>query len=431
METPGNAPGNPCTGKRPLAALVLTVTAACCLEMVSAEDWPVYLGPNRNGASSEKGINFDALSRAPSILWRRSLGASFSPPVVAGGRLVIAHRIDDAEIVECLDATSGRPIWASRYPTTYVDRYRYNGGPRSSPAIDGDRVYTYGAEGVLSCWDLLTGKTIWQRQLNAELNAPREFFGVGTPPLVEGGILLLNPGGPNGAGLVGLDKRTGKLLWRTSEHGAGYSAPLVARIHGTRVGLFFTKAGFLAVRPADGRVLHEFAFRSPLRESVNAASPVVVGDRVFLSAAYGVGAVLLRLGPDALRVVWRDRDAMRNHWATSIHHDGFLYGIHGRHPHEAVMRCLDWETGAVRWTSPRLRERLTFILVDGHFIAMGEQGFLRVIEVNPHAYVEKSRIRVLKPPCRAPPVLANGLLYVRNETELLCIDLRTPDGDTR
>jgi hypothetical protein len=115
---------------------------------------------------------------------------------------------------------------------------------------------------------------------------------------------------------------------------------------------------------------------------------------------------------------------MENHWATSIYHAGFLYGANGRHEQEAVMRCIDWKTGEVRWSSPRGLGRATFIMAQGHFIAMGEQGDLALIEVNPDRYVERKRVRVLEYPCWAPPVLADGLLYIRNEKILLCLDLR-------
>ncbi len=392
-----------------------------------ADDWPAYLGPHQNGTSQETGLNVDWTDGRPPVIWRKSLGDSFSPPVAADGKLVAFHRIDDREVVECLEAHTGAALWSARYPSRYVDRYQYNGGPRSSPTIHGDHVYTYGAEGVVTCWKLANGDKLWQRRLNAELEAPQEFFGVGTPPVVAGELLLLNPGAPQHAGVVGLDRHTGKTIWTAGDCGASYSAPVLARIGGQAQALLLTKDGLLVLDPRTGRTLNSHSFRSELRESVNAASPVVVNDTVLLSAAYGVGSVLLRAEGEQLHTVWRSRDALQSHWATPVHHNGLIYGMHGRHARDAVMRCLDWATGAVRWTSPRLRERLTFIMADGHFIAMGEYGRLILIQVHPDRYVEKSRARVLSPPCWAPPILANGLLYVRNETELLCLDLRADD----
>jgi len=391
----------------------------------AAEDWPIFNGPRQDGTSAETGLALDWPEAGPPVVWRKRLGPSFSPPVVAKGRLIAFHRVNSDEIVECVDALAAKRLWEFHYPTRYKDQYQYNGGPRSSPAIDGDRVYTYGAEGVLTCLDLATGRKVWQRPLNQELEAPQEFFGVGTPPVIEGDVILLNPGAPGGAGVVGIDKRTGKTLWTTSEHGASYSAPVVRTVRGRRMAVFFTKDGLLVVAPESGKVLYEYPLRSLQFESVNAASPVVVGDVAFLSASYNVGAVAMRLGADGLDIVWQDKAAMQNHWATSIHHEGHLYGVHGRHEREAEVRCLQWATGKVQWASPRGElGRLTGILAQGHLVAMAERGQLVVIEANPERYVLRRRTPMLDGPCYAPPVLANGLLYIRNETVLLCCDVR-------
>ena len=399
---------------------------ACCLFVSSAaaEDWPVYLGPRQNGTSAETGLLLDWPPDGPPRVWNKRMGPSFSPPVVAGGRLLVAHRIDDEVIVECLEAATGKPRWEFRYPSRYADEFSYNGGPRSSPTIDGNRVYTYGAAGVLTCLDLATGEKIWQRRLNAQLNAPKNFFGVGVPPIIEKDIILLNPGAPDGAGVVGVSKETGKTVWKAGDHGPSYSTPVVYTIHGRRMAIFLTMNGLLIVEPATGKVLHDFPFRSPLYHSVNAASPVVVDDVVFLSAAYSVGSIALRVTPDKLTTVWRDKETFQNHWATSVYHDGHLYGTHGRHEKEAVMRCIDWKTGALRWSSPPGLGRTTFTMAQGHLLVMGERGYLALVEVTPQRYVEKERVHLLDYPCWAPPVLANGLLYLRGERELLCLDLR-------
>jgi outer membrane protein assembly factor BamB len=388
-----------------------------------AEDWPGLLGPHQNNSSAEKGLFLDWPPEGPPRVWRKRLGRSYSPPVVAEGKLVAFHRLGNQEVVEGVDAKTGESLWDYRYGTAFVDRYGYNGGPRSAPVIDSGRVYTYGAEGTLTCLDLATGKRIWQRALNKELNVPQGFFGVGVSPVIEKDMVLLNVGGPACAGVVGVERNTGRIAWKTGDQGASYSTPVVCTIRGERMAVFFTQEGLLAVAPDTGKVLHQFSFRSPLHESVSAASPVVVDDTIFLSAAYRVGSIALQVGPDGLRTLWRDKQNLQSHWATSIYHDGCLYGIHGRHEEEAEMRCLDWRTGEVRWASPRGLGRATFIMADGQFIVLGERGDLALVEVNQEKYVEKKRVRLLDYPCWAPPVLANGFLYLRNETVLVCLDL--------
>ena len=334
------------------------------------------------------------------------------------------HRLGRKEIVECADSRTGTRIWTQSYPTSYVDRYGYNDGPRSSPTVEGNRVYTLGAQGKLTCFDFESGDLLWQRWMNREYQVPQDQFGAGVAPVIDDDLILLNVGGREGAGLVALDKNTGKTVWKTSEDGASYSTPLVRDIHGKRLAIFFTRAGLLGVETHSGREEYRYPFRSKRIQSVNAASPVVVDDYVFLSATYGTGAVLLKLGTEGLKEIWKDKRAMQNHWVTSIYHGGYLYGVDGRYEFGANLRCLEFMTGKVRWRADSGLGRATLILADGHLIALGERGYLALIEVNSHRYKEKSRVRVLDYPCWTPPVLSHGLLYVRSETQLLCLDLR-------
>ena len=387
------------------------------------EDWPRFLGPRGDGTSSERGL-LKSLSRSgPPVLWFLSLGASFSPPVTSRGRLIIFHREGMEEVLECLDSRTGARIWKQTYPTSYRDRYGYNNGPRSSPTIVGNRVYALGAEGKLSCLDFKDGKILWQRWINRDFKVKQNFFGVGSAPVLDDDLILLNVGGP-GAGVVALERKSGKTIWKTSDQSASYSTPLVRTVNNQRLALFFTREGLLAVERDSGREVYRYPFRSRSYESVNAAVPLLVDDHIFLSATYNTGSVLLKLDPGQPREIWKSRSAMQNHWATSIYYQGNLYGVSGRHESGADIRCIDFKTGRVRWQAQPSLGRAGFILADGYFIAMGERGDLILIEVNQDRYIEKGRVRLLTYPCWAPPVLSHGLLYLRNETKLLCLDLR-------
>ena len=389
------------------------------------EDWPIFLGPRRNGTSRETGLLKDWPADGPPIVWERPVGEGYSAPVASRGRLVIFHRVRNNEIIECLDAQDASKVyWKHEYPTRYVDRYRYNGGPRSSPTIDGDRVYTYGAEGTLTCLDFETGRSIWQRHVNNDYHVPQGFFGVATAPVIEGNLLLLNVGGPNGAGVVAFDIDTGKTVWKTSNDEASYSTPIVATVHGERLAIFYTADGLLVLEPKTGAERYRYPFRSRIYESAIAATPVLVDDVVFLSATYNVGAVALKLEPGGLKEVWKDRLAMQNHWSTSIYHEGYLYGMDGRHERGSNFRCIEFKTGKVVWSAGEGLGRASFIMADGHLIAIGERGDLALIEVTPERYIEKARARVLRYPVWTSPVLSNGLLYIRDETTMRCFDLR-------
>lgn len=391
------------------------------------EDWPAFLGPRHDGTSAESGLAKSWPAAGPPVVWKRQVGDAYSAPVTAAGKLIVFHRVKDEEVVECLDAATGAPKWRHAYPTAYEDRYGYNGGPRCSPAIDGDRVYTYGAEGVLTCLKLDTGDPVWQRPVNKEHNVPQGFFGAGSAPVIDGDRILLNLGGPEKAGVAAFDKMTGKTLWTASNDGASYSTPQVRTIGGKRLGIFFTQAGLLVLDAADGTERYRSPFRSKLFESVNAASPVVLDDYVFLSATYGTGAALFKLEPGGLKVVWKDEDAMQNHWATSIYKDGFLYGMDGRHESGSNFRCIDFKTGEVKWTTDQGLGRASFVMADGHLIALGERGDLALIEVNPEKYSEKSRFQPLRYPCWTPPILSHGVLYIRNENTLIALDVKAKD----
>jgi outer membrane protein assembly factor BamB len=388
-------------------------------------DWPTFLGPRRNGTSLETGLLDEWPAKGPPLIWERPIGEGYSGPVVSRDRLILFHRVKKEEIIECINAVDVSQVyWKYAYPTKYVDRYGYSGGPRSSAAIDGDRVYTFGAEGVLTCLAFETGQLIWQRRVNKDYAVQQGFFGVGTAPVIEGNHILLNVGGPKGAGVVAFKKDTGEEAWKLSDDKASYSTPFVGAVRGERLAIFHTADGMLVVDPETGEEKYRYPFRSRIHESAIAATPVLVDDMVFLSATYNVGAVVLKLEPDGLKEVWKERLAMQNHWATSIYHEGHLYGMDGRHERGSNLRCIDFKTGEVLWTASKGLGRASFIMADGHFIAIGERGELALIEVNPDHYIEKSRARVLGYPVWTPPILARGLLYVRSNKVMKCFDLR-------
>lgn len=411
-----------------LASAQETATPVAPAASTVRADWPRFLGPTRNGISAETGLLKTWPAEGPPLLWERPVGEGYGAPVVAKGRLITFHRIGDEEVIECVNALKGdETIWKYTYPTQYVDQYGYNGGPRSSPAIEGNRVYTYGAEGVATCLDFDSGALVWQRPVNKEFNVPQGFFGAGTAPVIEDNLLLLNVGGPNGAGVVAFDTATGATVWQASDDQASYSTPIVATVHGERLAIFHTADGLLVLEAKTGAKRFSYPFRSKTFESAIAATPVLVDDVVFLSATYGVGAVTLKLDPAGLKEIWRDELAMQNHWATSLYLDGYLYGMDGRHENGSNLRCIEFGTGKVLWTADKGLGRASFILAEGHLIGVSERGDIAIIEASPEGYKEKARARALRYPVWTPPILAQGLLYVRNEKtyrSIKCLDLR-------
>jgi outer membrane protein assembly factor BamB len=387
-----------------------------------AADWPQFLGPERDGVSREKGPIEPWPKVGPAVVWEQKVGAGFSGPVVAGERLILFLRVGDNEVVQCFSAPLGKENWKFEYPTSYRDDFGFDEGPRATSTIAGNHIYTLGAEGTLLCLDLETGKKIWQRNVNEDYQVRKGFFGVGTSPLVEGGLLLVNVGG-KGAGIVAFDKETGKEVWKATDHEASYSSPVATTIDGQRHVFFFTREGLVSLDPATGNVRFSKRWRSRINASVNAAAPLVLDGHVFVSACYDVGAGLFRIRKDGPEEVWKSDEVLSCHYNTPVRHGDFLFGLHGRQEFGVELRCIEWKTGKVRWK----REKFgcaSLIRIDQQIVALTEEGHLVLFEASPEGYQEKARAAVLNSPCRAHIALANGRLFARDGKRLVCWELK-------
>jgi outer membrane protein assembly factor BamB len=266
------------------------------------------------------------------------------------------------------------------------------------------------------------GKKLWQRELLQDYEVPDSYFGVGTSPLVQGDLLLVNVGG-RGAGIVAFHKDTGKEAWRVTDQQASYASPVAATIDGVRHALFFTREGLVSVDPATGKLRFARRWRSRLDASVNAASPVVFDGHVFLSACYGTGAVLLKVRRDGVDEVWKNDESLSCHFSTPIYLDGHLYGFDGRQEEGARLRCVAARTGKVCWTQEGYGCG-SMVLADGRLIVLSEGGELALLRPDPDRYHELARAPVLGRPCRAQVALSGGRLYARDGKRLVCWDLR-------
>jgi outer membrane protein assembly factor BamB len=419
-------------------------------------DWPGFGGPTGDNVSTEIGLLTAWPADGLRKVWDCPLDIGFAPPSVAGGKLyhfdMTARRDGDqvatSNRVTCRNADTGASLWTFEYPTDFRDNYGYQ-GTRCCPVIDGDRVYVYGPEGMLLCLTADAGKEVWKLDTRAKYHVQKNHFGVGSAPVVFGDLLLVSVGGspagppvrdlrlarPDGTAIVALDKRTGAVRWAAGDELASYAVPVVATMHGRKVGLLFARGGLLGFDPATGRTHFRFPWRSRELESVNAANPVVAGDTVLVSECYGLGAACLAVKPDLSGVtpVWTDADKDRDerslacHWNTPIHHDGYVYGCSGRHEGEADLRCVELRTGTVKWAEKGTR-RCTLLKVDGHLLSLSERGELRLFRPNPAKYEEVARWQSpdLEYPAWAPPVLSRGRLYVRGKDRLVCYDLAKP-----
>lgn len=410
-----------------LAAVVLLVTGA----PVAADDWPQLLGPARNGVSTGP-IAKTWPATGPRVVWRKPVGQGFAGPVVAGGRLILFHRLANEEVVESLDARTGQPQWRHAYPTAYRDDFGFDEGPRAVPVVANGRVYTFGAEGQLHAIDLATGRLVWGVDTARRFGVRKGFFGAAGSPLVEDGRVLANIGGKDGgkdAGIVAFNAETGAVLWTATNHEASYSSPVGATFGGQRRAVFFTRDGLVGVDPATGAVAFQRHWRSRTAASVNAATPVVVGDLIFVSATYETGAAVIRVNGSQLTELWSSDEVLSNHYATSVYANGYLYGFHDRQEFNPSFRAVEMKTGAVKWSMDRFRAG-SVLLAGDRLLIMRETGELVMAEATPQAFRPIARAQILPATVRALPALADGFLYVRNndtrDTTLVCLDLR-PD----
>lgn len=428
-------------------------------------DWTQFLGPANDGTSPETPLLHDWPENGPALVWELESGSGYSPPAVQGERLIYFHRIDAEEVLECRLAETGKLLWERRHPTSYRDRFNYGDGPRCAPLVDDGRVYALGAEGKLDCVELETGQGVWQHDLVEEFELQPEVFGVGDTPLVEDDLLVLKLGAHPQRSVAAFDKRTGKLVWGVGETWTpGYASPIAATIHDRRHLLVFAGGGespspvggLLALDPTNGERIFRFPFRSRRAMSINASTPVVVGNRVFLSGSYELGGVLIEVQSDGTyRELWRT-DKLGTHWMTAVHKDGYLYGFDGRREAEAELVCIEVETGrqmwreTITWTEqiaqPGGTEELelspyrgSLLAVDGAFLCLGEWGHLLWLDLSPDGCRVQNRTWLFHArQTWGLPVVSRGLLYVKqNEVSfdqrpprLLCYDLRGPNPET-
>ena len=407
----------------PVSFRVLRVFVAICLFQTAliAQDWPQILGPNRNGIYTGPEIVPSFPRTGPPPLWSRDVGAGFAGPAVAGDRLILFHRVNNRETVEAMDALTGKTAWTFAYATSYRDDFGFDEGPRAVPVIAGGRVFTHGADGWLHGLDFASGKMLWSVDTRRVFDAPKGYFGVASSPVVDANRVLVNVGGKTG-GIVAFDAATGKTLWTATSDEPSYSAPIVADINRQHTAVFFTRTGLVALDPSNGKVLYQHRWRARMAASVNAATPIVLNDQIFLSSSYGTGAVLLKVANNTATPVWSGDESMSNHYSTSVLKDGYLYGFDGRQEFGQTLRCVELATGKVMWNVDGFGAGSLLIAGDTLVITR-ESGELALAPASPKAFRFSARAQLLKGVVRAYPALANGRYYVRNERQLAAFDL--------
>ena len=404
---------------------------------LNAADWSQYRGPNIDGTTAEK-ISTQWSVGGPKALWKVPTQDGFGSFVVSGGKAcTIITRLQDGapqETLVALDANTGRELWAANLAA--VAKYDGGGdsgaepnkggdGGRSTPAVDGERVYTLSSHLVLACFDVKSGQRVWSHDVLKEFGGKNIRWQNAASPLIDGNLVYVAGGGA-GQSLLAFNKTDGKLAWKTGTETITHSTPVAATIHGVRQVIYFTQSGLVSVAAQTGAPLWKQAFKFAVSTAI---TPIVGGDIVYCAAGYGVGSGAYKIsksGSDFTSTeLWRiiGNQPVANHWSTPVYKEGHLYGMfqfkeYGNGP----LKCVELATGKVKWEKAGFGPG-NVILVDGNVLALSDAGELVLATGTPTEYKELARAKAVTGKCWSTPVLSNGRLYVRSTKEGACLDL--------
>jgi len=384
-------------------------------------DWVSWRGADGDGRSGVTGIIKD-WSGGLEKLWevdflcQGSSSAAWSAPVIQGNRLIVAGRGVDEDLIFCLSPTNGNLLWQGSYSAKASATH--GAGPRATPAIDGDRVYTFGRSGDLVSWALSDGEELWRANV-ADMGGEEPTWGYASSPFAFGTHIIVQAGGT--AGTIAFDKITGQVAWESGSGIAGYAALTRMELAGRPMVLAFYGKGLAALDPENGDELWNVPWETPY--DVNATTPVIIGDSVFITSGYGTGGSLLRVGRSGAEVLWKNETIASQH-SDPYAINGFLYGYSGdSYQNKGTFKCVSVENGSERWTTNEMGWG-TCVLVDGHLLCSDIKGNLFLVRPDPDKFVKVTQMREalgsVKGPVWTRPVVANGLLYHRFKQRLVC-----------
>jgi outer membrane protein assembly factor BamB len=411
----------------------------CCVVSGVAADWPQYFGPNGDNSSPES-IRTNWLEQPPREVWRKPFEPGFSSVAAVGDHLYTlvrrTIRNDEREVCVALNAATGAELWATDlHRADYTNLSGYDDrmdGPRSTPTVEGDRLYVFTSALQLFCLRTDDGGVIWSRDFPAELGSTSIAWENAASPLVVGDLIMVN-GNASGRRLMGIRKANGITAWSAHDDVMTHASPVFARIGDVPQAIFLTRSGLVSVAPETGALLWRLPF-APAPTST-ASSPAVIGEYVFASANYGAGAWAARVqaegGQLSATQAWRQQGTgYQLHWSTPVRHEGFLYTVPTPSSPQGRLACLDVTSGANRWTQTIVGSTNigfgSVIKAANVLTVLTERGELVLVQLNPDAYVEIAKHKVLDRYCWNHPTLANGRLYARSTSlspELVALDV--------
>jgi outer membrane protein assembly factor BamB len=400
---------------RKLLLLFLSACLSLAAHKAFGDDWPQWRGPHEDGISAETGLLPEWPEKGPNELWRVPLGNGFSAVSVVGQQAFTLFGSDAGEFAVAISVADGKTIWKTRLGDLLTNG-SYGDGPRATPTVENGRVYVLSGKGALRCLDGASGQVVWGCDLLEAFGGKSPEYGYSASPVVFGDKLIVVVGAGKGKMLAAFDKTDGKVLWTSLDDRIGYSTPIEATIDGIKQIIVLTGEAVVSVSPSDGKPYWRQEWKTEL--DANVATPIVSGNRLFISTGYSTGCALFELsakgGKPAVKKLWANKE-MKNYFSTSVLVDGYLYGFNN-----TKLTCLDFRTGKSKWRAGSFN-RGSLIAVDGKLIIYGEQGLLAMAEISPDSYRELAKLKFCDERTWTLPTLAGGRLYLRNEKELACM----------
>jgi outer membrane protein assembly factor BamB len=397
----------------------------CVSRFAVAGDWPQVLGPTRDGQAS--GETLPNWSEPPAIRWRVPCGAGYAGVAVVGERVFLWHRENNEERLDCLSSVDGHRLWRAAFPATYRGGVDADLGPRCVPVVAGDQVYVYGAAGDLHAVSLASGTSVWTRELRSDYEAEDGYFGAGSTPIVVGDMVIATVGGRSGTGVVAVNARDGKTRWTAVDENAAYASPITIQIDKQSYVIAVLGLTTVMLEPATGNVIRKFDFgrRGP---TVNAATPLAKGSRLFMTASYGIGCRMLDMATNPPADLWKENDVISSQYSTPVLVGDSLIAINGREDMgEASLLRADWNDGTVVWQKPSFGTA-HLIAAGDRVLAQATDGRLELIDGKSDAFQALGTFSLPEGSYRSLPALAGGTLYCRrtmssNAGEVLALDM--------
>lgn len=392
---------------------------------LNGTDWPNWLGPNFNGAVEEN-ISKESAQIELEAKWEVPVGVGWSSPIISNQKVFLHDRTGNKENLTAFDLDSGKQVWQSSFDSQFRDDFGMENGPRSTPSVYKNTILIHSPDGLVHALAVKTGETIWSMDLSNDFNSAKGFFGRCSSPLILDNKVIFDVGG-DGVGLVALSVETGETQWKSKAYGNDYASVVPLEVGSSQLVAAFMRQGLVVVDSVNGKEVYFDSFQSPINASVNAASPLILNNGIFLSSCYEVGAgywSFLKSGKNGevdFKPVWKNHGKMDCHYSTPVAYGNYLFGFHGRQERGANLRCIKLSDGKIEWSDDSVAMG-HLIRVGERILCISENGEFVLFAASNDSFIPILRQQVLGSG-RAHFAYSNGKIIARDKRRMRCLDM--------